>query len=267
VSSGESLETKGQMRRLYLIFLSVLVAASAQASVHNVPRRTPSRHLTSSHHHRRHGRLRRIRYYGPPVSPELRGSRDSLVKQNSEIDQAGLARIEDDVQLQQLEERGVLVPISETQYLGISHSLKENRRYARPWTAQFVDDMSREFYQKFHKPLEVTSAVRTVEQQRHLMRFNHNAAPAEGEIASSHLAGTTIDIGKRGLSRKQHKWVADYLANMKVRDVIEPEEERRQACFHIMVSQRYPYPVAIQTKASPAIEAPPDAPVLPPPEQ
>src|SRR5438270_2766152 len=253
------------MRRFYLIFVSVLLAASAQASVHNVPRRTPSRHLASTHHHRRHGRLRRIRYYGPPVSPELRGSRDSLVKQNSEIDQAGLARIEDDLQLQQLEERGVLVPITETQYLGISRSLKENRRYARPWTAQFVDDMSREFYEKFHRPIEVTSAVRTVEQQRHLMRFNHNAAPAEGEVASSHLAGTTVDIGKRGLSRKQHKWVADYLARMKAQDIIEPEEERRQACFHIMVSQRYPYPVAITTKAS-EIETPPVAPVLPPPQ-
>jgi len=252
------------MRRLYLIFLAVLVAASVQASVHNVPHRTPSRHLTSSHRHRRHARLRRIRYYGPPVSPELRGSRDSLVKQNSEIDQAGLPRIEDDSQLQQLEERGVLVPITETQYLVVSPSLKENRRYARPWTAQFVDDLSREFYAKFRKPIEVNSAVRTVEQQRHLMRVNHNAAPAEGEIASSHLAGTTVDIAKRGLSRKQHKWIAEYLADMKKREVIEPEEERRQACFHVMVSQRYPYPVAIQTKAAPAVEAEPVAPALPP---
>ena len=43
----------------------------------------------------------------------------------------------------------------------------------------------------------------------------------------------------------------------------EPEEERRQACFHVMVSQRYPYPVAIQTKASDPTEAAPAAPVLP----
>ena len=146
----------------------------------------------------------------------------------------------------------------------VSPSLKENRRYARPWTAQFVDDLSREFYAKFRKPIEVNSAVRTVEQQRHLMRVNHNAAPAEGEIASSHLAGTTVDIAKRGLSRKQHKWIAEYLADMKKREVIEPEEERRQACFHVMVSQRYPYPVAIQTKAAPAVEAEPVAPALPP---
>ena len=253
------------MRRFCLLFLSALVFVSAEASVHNVPRRTPTRHLAARHRHR--ARLRRLRYYGPPVAPELRGSRDSLLKQNSEIDQAGLQRIEDDTQLQQLEERGVLVPIQETQYLVVNPSLKENRRYARPWAAQFVDDLSREFYEKFRKPIEVNSAVRTMEQQRKLMRHNHNAAPAEGEIASSHLAGTTVDIAKRGLSRKQHKWIADYLAEMKKQDIIEPEEERRQACFHIMVSQRYPYPVAIQTKATVApvtAEPEPVPPVLPP---
>ena len=33
--------------------------------------------------------------------------------------------------------------------LTVNPSLKDNRRYARPWTAQFVDDMGREFYDKF----------------------------------------------------------------------------------------------------------------------
>jgi len=253
------------MRRISLVLLLIVVAISAQADVHSLPRRSTARRLSSPRRHHRRAHLRRLRYYGPPVAPELRGSRDSLLKQNSEIDSAGLPRIEDDAQLEQLEERGVLVPIISTEYMTVNPYLKENRRYARPWAVQFVDDMSLEFYQQFGKPLQVTSAVRTMAQQRHLMRFNHNAAPAEGEVASSHLAGTTVDIGKRGLSRKQHKWVADYLARMKAQDIIEPEEERRQACFHIMVSQRYPYPVAITTKAS-EIETPPVAPVLPPPQ-
>lgn len=255
------------MRRATLILLSVLVAVSAQASVHTVPRRTPVRHLRHVSHrtHRRHHRhLRRVRYYGPPVAPELRGSRDSLLKQNQEIDQANLPRIEDDAQLEQLEQSGALIQIPESDYLAVNPSLKENRRYVRPWTAQFVDDLGREFYEKFHKPIEVTSAVRTVDQQRHLMRVNGNAAPAEGEIASSHLAGTTVDIGKRGLSRKQHKWIENYLEQMKQTSVIEPEEERHQACFHVMVSERYPYPVAIQTKAAPEPDVAPTAPALPP---
>jgi hypothetical protein len=228
------------MRRLVLIwFLLLTVAFAAEASVRNVPHRTPTRHI-STRHHRRHGRFRRIRFYGPPVAPELRGSRDSLLKQNDEINRAGLERIEDDDQLQQLESTGALVPLSESKYLRINPSLHESRRYCRPWTAQFVDDLGRNFYQEFHKPIQVNSAVRTASQQRHLMRVNHNAAPAEGELASSHLAGTTVDIAKRGLSRKEHKWIEDYLATMKEKEVIEPEEERRQACFHVMVLNTYP---------------------------
>lgn len=251
------------MRRISLLFVLFMVALSAQADVHSPTSRNTNRRVTSPRRHHRRAHIRRLRYYGPPVAPELRGSRDSLLKQNSEIDQAGLVRIEDDARLLELEQRGVLVPIPVSEYLLVNPSLKENRRYARPWTVQFVDDMAREFYQDFGKPLQVTSAVRTVSQQRHLTRFNGNAAPAEGEVASSHIAGTTVDIAKRGLSRKQHKWVVDYLARMKEQDIIEPEEERRQACFHVMVSQRYPYPVAIQTKAADPVEAPPVAPILP----
>ena len=251
------------MRRISLLFVLCVFALSAQADVHSLSSRNTNRRVTSSRRHHRRAHFRRLRFYGPPVAPELRGSRDSLLKQNSEIDQAGLVRIDDDTQLEQLEARGVLIPIPTSEYLNINPSLKENRRYARPWTVQFIDDMAQDFYQQFGKPLTVTSAVRTVAQQRRLTRTNHNAAPAEGEVASSHLAGTTIDIGKRWLSRKQHKWIADYLARMKEQDIIEPEEERRQACFHVMVSQRYPYPVAIQTKATDAVEAPPLAPILP----
>jgi len=251
------------MRRIFLLFALFVIALSAQADVHSLTNRNTTRRVTSPRRHHRRAHIRRLRYYGPPVAPELRGSRDSLLKQNSEIDQAGLVRIDDDAQLEQLESRGVLIPIPASEYLRINPSLKPNRRYARPWTVQFIDDMAQEFYKEFGKPLTVTSAVRTAAQQRRLTRTNHNAAPAEGEVASSHLAGTTVDIGKRWLSRKQHKWIADYLARMKEQDIIEPEEERRQACFHVMVSQRYPYPVAIQTKANEPVEAPPVAPVLP----
>lgn len=251
------------MRRISLLFVLFVFALSAQADVHSLSSRNTNRRVTSSRRHHRRAHVRRLRFYGPPVAPELRGSRDSLLKQNSEIDQAGLQRIDDDAALEQLEARGVLVPIPASEYLRINPSLKENRRYARPWTVQFIDDMAQEFYKQFRQPLTVTSAVRTAAQQRRLTRTNHNAAPAEGEVASSHLAGTTVDIGKRWLSRKQHKWIADYLASMKEQDIIEPEEERRQACFHVMVSQRYPYPVAIQTKATEPVEAPPVAPVLP----
>jgi hypothetical protein len=40
--------------------------------------------------------------------------------------------------------------------------------------------------------------VRTVEYQRRLRMINGNAAAADGDIASPHLTGGTIDIAKQG---------------------------------------------------------------------
>ena len=99
--------------------------------------------------------------------------------------------------------------------------------------------MSDAYYQQFHTSFIVTSAVRTIEYQKKLRRRNHNAAPETGDTASSHLAGLTIDISKRGMTKAQHKWFENYLASMREQNLIEAAEERRQACFHIMVSERY----------------------------
>ena len=41
------------------------------------------------------------------------------------------------------------------------------------------------------------------------------------------------------MSKAQIKWVQNYLLPMKAAGLIEPEEERRQWVFHIMVSDRY----------------------------
>jgi Family of unknown function (DUF5715) len=183
----------------------------------------------------RHGtRARRVIW-----KPLLRGSHESMLRQNEEIDRLELPRIADDVELFELEARHDLLPIEESEGLRIASSLEPSRRYCRPWTRDFLQDLADAYYGEFHQPIQVNSAVRTVEQQRKLRRHNHNAAPETGEIASSHLAGLTVDLNKRGLTRTQHKWIEDYLFNLRNAGLIEPAEERRQPVFHIMVSDRY----------------------------
>jgi hypothetical protein len=81
--------------------------------------------------------------------------------------------------------------------------------------------------------------VRTVKVQRKLRRHNRNAAPAEGDTASSHLAGLTVDLQRRGMNPEQIHWMQHYLFYMKALGLVEPEEERHQWVFHIMVSGRY----------------------------
>jgi hypothetical protein len=123
--------------------------------------------------------------------------------------------------------------------LEVDERLPSNRRYSRPWTAAFLSVLSRDFYANFHEPLQVTSAVRTMEVQRRLERTNGNAAPISGESASPHLTGQAIDIGKHGLSLTQIAWLRTYLQPLIGDGKIDVEEEFRQACFHISVYRSY----------------------------
>jgi hypothetical protein len=214
------------LRSAIAILLSLIFASTAFAmNAHNRSRR---------HHHHRASRIHRVVW-----NPLLRGSHDSLLRQNEEIDRLNLPRIGDDDELEVLEASHALVPIEDSRSLSIASNLQPNRRYCRPWTRDFVEDLGRAYYEEFHQPIQVTSAVRTIEQQRKLRRHNRNAAPEGGDTASSHLAGITVDILKRGMTRRQHRWVEEYFYDLKEQGLIEPEEERRQPVFHVAVSDRY----------------------------
>lgn len=183
--------------------------------------------------HSRHHRLRWLWH------PMFRPSHESLLLQNAEVDRLNLPRIQDETELEALKADGSLVEIVPSDALRIEPSLDPSRRYCRPWTLNFVNDLSQAYYNRFHQQIQLNSAVRTVKVQKKLRRHNRNAAPYEGETASSHLAGLTVDLQRRGLSKDQIRWMERYLFYMKSLALVEPEEERRHWCFHIMVSGRY----------------------------
>jgi len=172
------------------------------------------------------------------LSP-LRGSLESLTRQNTRLDGEGLERIEDEEDLSARIADGLLVPLPVSAGLTVNGDLLANHRYCRPWTAKFLADLARTHEVAFHKPLEVSSAVRTVEYQRRLMRTNGNAAAAEGDIVSPHLTGATVDIAKSGLSRREMTWMRQHLLALQTAGKIDVEEEFRQACFHITVYKDY----------------------------
>jgi len=186
-----------------------------------------------AHHHRFH-RLHWTRW-----NPVFRPSHESLLIQNAEVDRLELPRIQDDDELEALKFSGALQPIIPGESLRVDPRLDPSRRYCRPWTRDFVQDLSQAYYHRFHEQIQVNSAVRTVKVQKKLRRHNRNAAPAEGDTASSHLAGLTVDLQRRGMTQEQVRWMERYLFYMKAVGLVEPEEERRQWVFHIMVSGRY----------------------------
>jgi hypothetical protein len=209
---------------------ALILARGTAFALHNIePRRFSKPH---SHHTGRHGR--RLRW-----NPMFRPSHESLLLQNQEVDRLQLPRIQDDAELEELKASNALVPIIESETLRIDHRLDPSRRYCRPWTRDFVEDLSAAYYRQFHDQIQVNSAVRTVLVQKKLRRHNRNAAPEFGETASSHLAGLTLDLQRRGMTKQQVRFVERYLFYLHALGLVEPEEERRQWVFHVMVSDRY----------------------------
>lgn len=218
--------TKKTARRIRLSLLLVAAVCTQAFALHESVPRHRSRRV--------HRPTRHVRW-----NPVFRPSRESLLRQNEEINRLDLPRIQDDDQLRELIANQELVPLPETRALRIAPGLVADRRYCRPWTRDFLEDLSQAYYGQFHDQIQVNSAVRTVKVQKKLRRHNRNAAPESGEYASSHLAGITVDIQRRGMTRPQIQWMEEYMMPLKEQGLIEPEEERRQWVFHVAVSGRY----------------------------
>src|SRR5215468_5064546 len=135
------------MRKTATLFLFTLALSCQVFAVRPV---VPSRY------HRIH-RFRRVRW-----NPVFKPSHESLLLQNAEIDRMNLPRIYNDAQLEQLKTAGDLVAIIPSETLRIQSSLDPARRYCRPWTLDFANDISIAYYKEFHQQIQVNSAVRTV---------------------------------------------------------------------------------------------------------
>ncbi|HEV2445847.1 MAG TPA: DUF5715 family protein [Candidatus Sulfopaludibacter sp.] len=173
-----------------------------------------------------------------PTAP-LRGTFASLERQNERTQADGLERIVNNTDLNDRITRGFLVPVPVSADLSVNDKLPRNHRYCRPWTADFLADLARAHEDEFHHPLEVSSAVRTIDYQKRLERINGNAASAVGEVVSPHVTGATIDITKKGMSTREIYWMRIVLRDLEDQDAIDVEEEFHQACFHITVYKSF----------------------------
>jgi hypothetical protein len=226
VSGQASILVRMKIQRPFVMALLVGMAVCGQAFA---VRQTPTKKLHSSKHSLRHSRW----------NPMFRPSHESLLKQNEEIDRLELPRIADSDQLEELKLSEALVPINASQFVRFDPRLDPQRRFCRSWTRDFVDDLGEAYYRRFHDQIQVNSAVRTIVVQKKLRRHNRNAAPEYGETASSHLAGLTVDLQRRGMTREQVRFVERYLFYFHQLGLVEPEEERRQWVFHVMVGEGY----------------------------
>ncbi|NUQ30812.1 MAG: hypothetical protein HOQ35_20170 [Acidobacteriaceae bacterium] len=173
------------------------------------------------------------------VPAPLLGSHAIRGRHKVVADRDGLERVQDDADLMRLRKAKQLVALPDNKAMQVDDRLEGDRRYARPWAVKFLNDLGRTHYERFHGPLQVNSAVRTVEFQQRLLRTNGNAAPAEGDTASPHLTGQAVDLAKHGLSMTEIAWLRAYLLPLVQEGKIDVEEEFQQACFHISIYKNY----------------------------
>lgn len=114
----------------------------------------------------------------------------------------------------------------------VSSKLPDNRRYALPTTEAFVGQLANEFYFTFQERFMVDSAVRAATTQTKLLRTNKSAAPAYGELASTHERGTTVDISKK-LTKAQRQWLVVRLLYYRAIGRVLLIQEK--ACYHVFV--------------------------------
>lgn len=166
-------------------------------------------------------------------SNDLKGSRESLQKQNEVARKLNLPRVENVEQLEELKRKGAFVPIPES--VLVDERIPKEFRYVRLATAKYIDDLALRFINTFGRQLQVNSAVRTVEYQNELQKINQNAAPVNGDRASTHTTGSTIDIGKKGLSETELNFLREEFLLLETKNLIEATEEWSQLVFHVMV--------------------------------
>lgn len=169
----------------------------------------------------------------------LRGTHASLVRQDARDRAEGLTRILDQAELLDLVRDHELISLPLNSDIQADPRLAYDRRYTRPWTADFLRDVGIAYMRRFGAPLVITSAVRPASYQEQLRYRNGNAAPVNGLIASPHEFGASIDIGKKGMTAEEKAWMRGYLFPLQQAGQLDVEEEFYEACFHITVYKTY----------------------------
>ena len=154
----------------------------------------------------------------------------SMLKQNAEADRLRLARIKNRAMLQELISDGELIPLPESS--AITSSVPPWRAYLRSWAASELLSIAQDYQAATAHPIRVDSAVRPLDVQKRLLRWNRAAAPVKGPTASVHPAGIAFDLQRNGLTRAQRQWLEFHLWYLQALGRVIVEEERN--CFHIV---------------------------------
>ena len=160
--------------------------------------------------------------------------------QNVLADREGLKRYTDQEDVERAVKNGALVRIRDTQFIDIG-DIPEWRQVCLPRTHDFSQDFGKSYDgASLGGGITVNSATRPTTTQRGIKSAgNRNAAPTKGPKRSSHLTGAAIDLAKLKMSSGGIKWSKKWLGRLQKKGFVVYRSERRQAVFHVFVTQKY----------------------------
>lgn len=176
----------------------------------------------------------------PVELPDFKGrlKKDTYEEHLIAAEGSGIGLIQDENQLSQLLANGVLVEASEGAGYKVD-SLTHSVPFVTQNSKKVLEELGRTYEALAGEGnyFTVSSATRTLEQQKNLKKRNRNATAGP----SSHSYGVSFDIsfirfnGIRNYDQKAQKNLEAVLKHFQKANKIYVIKERRQACYHITV--------------------------------
>lgn len=110
-------------------------------------------------------------------------------------------------------------------------------RLMNPRAKKVIEDISKLFYQKFKRPLMITSGIRSMEYQISLNANNPNSFQVRGNGSlPPHTSGVAFDIERKYLTVTEQNFLINEITNMEERGLLDGLiEYNENAVFHIFV--------------------------------
>jgi hypothetical protein len=100
-----------------------------------------------------------------------------------------------------------------------------------------LQDLAKAYYEKYQRPLRVTSLVRSIDYQIYLNRGNPNSYVVRGKGSlPPHTSGCAFDLARKFMSADEQNFVMQKLAELEKQKKLDALiEYGANACFHVFI--------------------------------
>ena len=158
---------------------------------------------------------------GPTLAASLRGSRESMMRQNRVAHQHDYTFLKTTRHVDKFIDMGLLVKLPGNRNYELDDEV--SFPFARPAVKTFIERLSKQFRAATGEKLVVTSLTRPNSRQPH-----------NSSSLSVHPTGMAVDI-RYSRNRVARRWIENVFLELEKKRVIEATKERRPPHYHVAV--------------------------------